>query len=563
MLNEWADYFKVCSPIRKLIWLMEALEHSQNEPITSLLTEGFLQNALQSCSVKSEPDAQAVFCIDVRSEPFRKALETTGNIETYGFAGFFGLPIAKLPYSAEETVSLCPILLEPKYTIMEAPSPSLKDNAISKLLRQGIPIRDQWISALKKIKRDTFATFSYVESFGIVHAITFLKDSFVGLPFGKLNKKVINTISPLLGLMPKLDLESNHRHTFQTGITLPEQIKLTKTILKLIGIREPFAEFVVLCGHASQTYNNPYAASLDCGACGANGGGFNALVLCQMLNHPDIRDALSLEGLNIPEHTRFIAAEHNTTTDGVFFLNPEVIPSQQQQRFILIQRSFEEASTLNLLNRQVALQNNGAVSYRNNLLTASYDWSQTRPEWGLSQNQAFIIGKRDAIKSLNLKGRCFLHSYDWLNDPDGDILSVIMTAPMVVGAWINLQYLFSTLDQQRFGSGKKYIHNVVGLFGSYLGNASDLQVGLPYESLFANDGSPYHYPQRLLVYIEAPLTRVSAIIESHQSVQNLVKNQWIKLKVFDPKEKTVYQFSDSGWESTNTALKDLAILGKV
>jgi uncharacterized protein YbcC (UPF0753/DUF2309 family) len=552
--NQWADYFKVCSPVQKLVWLMEALEHSQNEPLTSMVTEGFLQNALQPCSIKSEPDAQAVFCIDVRSEPLRKVLETTGNIETYGFAGFFGLPISKLAYSAEEAVSLCPILLDSKYTIKEAPSPFHRANVISKLLRQGIPIREQWIFALKKIKRDTFATFSYVESFGFFHAITFFKDSFTGLPFATLNKKLINIISPLRGLIPKLDLESNEQQPFQTGIALPEQVELSKAILKLIGLRQPFAEFVILCGHASQTYNNPYGSSLDCGACGANGGGFNALVLCQMLNHPGIRDALSLEGLNIPEHTRFIAAEHNTTTDEIIFLNPEVIPSQQQQRFMSIQTSFEEAGAINRLNRQVALQPHGSVSYPNSRLAASYDWSQTRPEWGLSKNQAFIIGKRDAIKSLNLEGRCFLHSYDWLQDSDGDILSVIMSAPMVVGAWINLQYLFSTLDQQRFGSGKKYIHNVVGLFGSYLGNASDLQLGLPYESLFANDGFPYHYPQRLLVYIQAPLTRVNVIIESHQNVKNLVQNQWIKLTVFDPEEKITYQFCDSGWQSTHIAM---------
>lgn len=48
-----------------------------------------LQNlAKQSITPQSTPEAQLVFCIDVRSEPFRKNLESIGNYQTYGFAGF-------------------------------------------------------------------------------------------------------------------------------------------------------------------------------------------------------------------------------------------------------------------------------------------------------------------------------------------------------------------------------------------------------------------------------------------------------------------------------------------
>lgn len=549
--DQWIDYIESFPVHEQLVILIEGLEHSQRLPLTEVLHRAYRQNNASSKLPHGEPDAQAVFCIDVRSEPYRKALEQSGNIETYGFAGFFGLPIAKVAYASQESVPFCPILLEPQFTISESPSHFGEANLVGKLMRAAIPLRQQWIYSLKKIKRDTFATFTYVEGFGMVHALTMLKDSFASVWFGQLYNNFSKNLLPFADLMPQLETVSTNQQPNPTGIPLPTQVELAKTILPLIGIGEPFAEFVIICGHAAQTRNNPYASTLDCGACGANGGGFNALVLCQILNHPSVREALEVEGVRIPEYTRFIAAEHNTTTDDVSFLNLNTIPHQQQRHFISIQEAFEKATALNRAKRQENQKKHADVSYGDNALLAAYDWSQTRPEWGLSQNQAFIIGNREAIRTFDLEGRCFLHSYNWQSDPDGNILAVIMTAPMVVGTWINLQYGFSTLDQHRFGSGKKYLHNIVGLFGSYLGNASDLQVGLPYESLFSNDGTPYHYPQRLLVYIQAPLERVGIIIEQHEPVRNLVKNQWIKLMVFDPQRNLAYEHAGNDWEVLN------------
>lgn len=550
-LPTWMAYFEAIDEAQMVLLSMEALELSQIQPLAATVTQTLLASSPEA--FRAEPDAQAVFCIDVRSEPYRKALEAAGNIETYGFAGFFGLPIEKVAYTAAEPVAQCPILVEPKYTIRESVSPFMADNPISVLLRKSVPLREEWMYSLKKIKRDTFATFSYVESFGILHAFSMLRDTFSSRQLGKLTKKLKALTLPLLGLSPRLEIETPLGVQDRvSGIALPEQMELAKNILKLMGLKQPYAEFIIICGHTARARNNLYASALDCGACGGNSGGFNALVLCQILNDPDIREALTLNGIAIPEHTRFIAAEHNTTNDEVEFLNLDVIPAQQQQRFLAIKESFEIATALNSQSRQEALKTHARVSYTSHPLSTSYDWSQTRPEWGLSKNQAFIIGNRNELKSLDLQGRCFLHSYDWANDKDGSILNAIMTAPMVVGSLINLQYCFSTLDQNRFGSGKKYLHNAVGLFGAYMGNSSDLQIGLPYESLFANDGSPYHYPQRLMVYIQAPLERVAQVIETNPAVKNLVENHWLNLMVFDPERKTVHQFSQKGWQNLDT-----------
>ncbi len=546
--DQWMDYIESFPEYEQLTILITALEEAQRRPLSRFLGKAYAAYDSTNNLPHHKPSAQAVFCIDVRSEPYRRALESAGNIETYGFAGFFGLPISKMPYASHEPVPLCPILLKPQFTVAEGLSESYTANPLSKLVLEAIPVRQQWIYALKKIKRDTFATFTYVEGLGMVHAFTLLRDSFASVSFGQFGQKVSSAIQSLAQCMPQLEANSSDGSVSTGGIPVTVQAELAKTILPLIGLKTPYAEFVIICGHAAKTRNNPYASALDCGACGSNGGGFNALVLCQILNNPAVREALAVEGIQFPETTRFIAAEHNTTTDAISFLNLHVIPDQQQSHFIPVKEAFEQASNQNRLQRQEKLKKQAPVSCGNNPLAPAYDWSQTRPEWGLAQNQAFIIGERAAIKKLNLEGRCFLHSYNWREDPQGEVLKVIMTAPMVVGTWINLQYNFSTLDQHRFGSGKKYLHNIVGLFGSYIGNASDLQVGLPYESLFCNDGTPFHYPQRLLVHIQAPLDRVSSIIEQHGSVKNLVANQWIKVMVFDPEKNKIYESTQDGWQ---------------
>lgn len=536
--HDWWDYFNAVTPVEQVVMLINTLEYAQQTQFVYELETAYQEHINQA--TKPTADAQAVFCMDVRSEPYRKILESVGNIDTYGFAGFFGLPIAKQGYTDNQPTALCPILLEPSYTIPEAVAPFLKNNTVSRLCRQFLHWREQWAYALKKIKRDTFATFGYVEGLGVIHGWTMVRDSFLAYALSKPGKKYAQKYRGLLGLSPSLEDTSSetpidlggNTPSKPLGIPLAEQINMAEAVLTLMGLKAPYAQFVIMCGHTAQVTNNPYASSLDCGACGANRGGYNAEVLCQMLNNAGVRDELFGRGILIPEHTRFIAAEHNTTTDEVSFLNTHIISTEQQQAFLNVKCAFGEA-TQRLQYKREHVPQEGAFSFDSVKLNA-VDWSQTRPEWGLSRNQALIIGQRKNFEHVNLQGRAFLHSYDVENDADGQVLTTIMTAPMVVAAWINCQYLFSTLDHQRFGSGKKYTHNVVGLLGTYQGNRSDLQLGLPYESLFENDGTPYHYPQRLLVCIEAPMERVDAIVQGNEQVKQLVENQWIQLMVIHP-----------------------------
>ncbi|TFG63849.1 MAG: DUF2309 family protein, partial [Nitrospirales bacterium] len=81
--------------------------------------------------LNSRPQAQMVFCIDVRSESFRRHIEAQGPYETFGFAGFFGIPINHQAFDSEKRADLCPVLLSPKHAVSENPR-SDEESALQK-----------------------------------------------------------------------------------------------------------------------------------------------------------------------------------------------------------------------------------------------------------------------------------------------------------------------------------------------------------------------------------------------------------------------------------------------
>mgnify|MGYP002653626924 CR=1 FL=1 len=108
----------------------------------------------------------------------------------------------------------------------------------------------------------------------------------------------------------------------------------------------------------------------------------------------------------------------------------------------------------------------------------------------------------------------------------------------------------STTDNQRFGSGNKVLHNVVGgNIGVFEGNGGDLRIGLARQSL--HDGQRWlHRPLRLSVIITAPRSMIEQVIASHQVVRELVEHAWLYLLRLDDDRAASLQIRDaSGWRA--------------
>ena len=122
-----------------------------------------------------------------------------------------------------------------------------------------------------------------------------------------------------------------------------------------------------------------------------------------------------------------------------------------------------------------------------------------------------------------------------------------MTAPMVVASWINLQYYGSVVNNRVFGSGNKVLHNVTGTIGVLEGNAGDLKVGLPWQSV--HDGVRFvHEPLRLNVFIEAPRDAIDGVIGKHEMVRQLADNRWIHLFAIEQDGGAYYRYQkDRQW----------------
>ncbi|WP_435116960.1 DUF2309 domain-containing protein [Halolamina sp. C58] len=496
--------------------------------------------SMADCDTSGRPDAQLVFCIDTRSEVIRRHIEATGDYETHGYAGFFGIPIEYREYDADVSVDACPPILDPQHQIVDV---STDDDTRAR--------HDRWSGMraaadelIGTLEANAATAYGYVETAGSGYGLSLAARTLVP-------GRVHDLLDAAAGLVP--DVEEfcepsiDHQHAdagdLPVGLTHEERVEYAATAFDLMGFTA-FSRLVVFTGHASETANNPFDSSLDCGACAGNPGGPNARVLAKLCNDEAVRAELHDRGFDIPEDTVFVAAQHNTTTDEVE-LFAEDVPESHADDLAQLRADLATARESAASERAEAMGADGSTGVAETERRAA-DWAETRPEWGLAGNAGFVIGPRELTSGFDLDGRAFLHSYDWSTDPDGDALEAILTGPMVVTQWINAQYYFSTVDNAVYGSGSKVTQNPVGNVGVYQGNGGDLMSGLPLQSLMVADGDPYHQPLRLSTVVHAPVERVTEILTDHEELTELLDNNWLSLTVVDPtQDHRAVQYGES------------------
>jgi len=444
-------------------------------------------------AAEQRPFLQAAFCIDVRSEVFRRALEgVDASIATIGFAGFFGLPLAHHAHGSDILEARLPVLLNPAVHTTSMGDPA-KDQA-DRIAARGA-------RAWGRFRQAAVSSFAFVEAAGPVYAMKLMKSA--------------------LGFVPKAKAEPAPEVV--GGMSAEAKADTGAAVLKAMSLTKGHGEIVLLLGHGGNVTNNPHESAYHCGACGGYTGEVSARLLAILLNDPETRAGLPARGIDVAEDTLFVAGLHDTTTDAITIYE-DGLPAARAGDLAKVRGWLAQAAKIARAER--ALRMPGASG--ESIPARAQNWAEIRPEWGLAGCAAFIAAPREATAGRDLGGRAFLHSYDWQADAGFGTLELIITAPVVVASWISLQYYGSSVAPEMFGGGNKLIHNVVGGIGVIEGNGGRLRAGLPWQAVHDGDALQ-HEPLRLSVMIEAPREEMLRILEKHPAVRALFDNGWLHL----------------------------------
>jgi len=515
-------------PLRLRVW-HEAMEWSLHSEL--LLA---LKPSASAPAKKPVPEAQALFCIDDRECSLRRNLEEINPaIETFGAAGFFGIDFLYQGLDDAYPVAQCPNIIVPKHLIKES---GKTDNKA----------KPGKLTHMHFTAHSMFRGWLYTQTLGLGYAVRMAWNVF--RPGSKL--PAIRTLSEVdshshLHLLRESDEPTEEGYLL--GFSFTEMADRVGGLLRNIGLTQNFAPLVVIVAHGSSSVNNPHFAAYDCGACSGKPGAPNARAFAWMANHESVRAILSERGIEIPAGTRFIAALHNTSRDEITYFDKHLLQQHPAPGLHDFQHAMKKALQRNARERcrwfELGPQSHSNEEAHEHVMERASSIFEPRPEYNHSNNLYAIVGRRELTKDLYMDRRAFLHSYDPATDAQGDIMARILSAVIPVCGGINLEYLFSRIDNSVYGAGTKLPHNVIGLLGVANGVEGDLRTGLPSQMI------EVHEPARLLIVVDQTREILDKTIAKLGPLKEWLDNEWVRFVSCHPTSRELSLYSVNGWEA--------------
>ena len=317
------------------MWL-EALEAGYQEDLIRKLRSA-VSKPEAGVGESTRPLAQAVFCIDVRSEPFRRNMEGVGNYETFGYGGFLDIPLRARALGHHHLTNQNPGIVTPKNTVHEVGPGYPRAKELRFKSGKG------FLYGIKKMVKDmkghVLTPYVKVEALGWLFGVPLIGRTIFPLSYRKLRKRFHDAIAPPVETELTVD-----RNNAGLGLTDEEQATQVESVLRAMGLTRNFARLVVMVGHVSSSDNNPYESALDCGACWGNSSGPNVRLFAAMANKRYVCEYLAHSGIRVPGDTHFIGAEHNTTTDEVTLFDLEDLPDTHRKDVEALQEDLRQAT---------------------------------------------------------------------------------------------------------------------------------------------------------------------------------------------------------------------------
>ncbi|MGD8860117.1 MAG: DUF2309 domain-containing protein [Myxococcales bacterium] len=499
----------------------------------------------------------AMFCIDEREESLRRHLEEVmPGVETYGYAGFYGVAMAYQGLEDVRPRDLCPVTLRPSHRVVERAIDAAEGRDAARRRRSlGSVTHATGVGSQTLVRGSVVSTAA-----GLASVVPLIGRAL----FPRAAERVSHGVHHgVVGhVRTRLDLERDPStgpddDGLLPGFTPDEMAEIVAGALRTMGLTRDFPPLVMVVGHGSSSLNNPHESAHDCGATGGGRGGPNARAFAVMANHPRVRDLLAGWGIQIPDGTHFVGAYHNTCDDSMSYYDEDLVPVALHGELEAAREGFERARRLDAHERcrrfesaPLSLDAERALSH---VEARAVDLAQPRPEYGHATNAVCFVGRRARTRGLFMDRRAFLVSYDPESDPQGDILAALLRSVGPVGAGISLEYYFSYVDPTGYGCGTKLPHNIVGLVGVMDGHASDLRTGLPWQMV------EIHEPVRLLTVVEAEPETLMRIAEREPAVGNLVGHGWIQLVAWSPSTGALSVFAGGEFRPHRPESDDLPV----